>query len=98
MNVKNQDARQVLIYKELKLSAYVLSSIQELIDVPRNNYLILFQLVFIGVCLDHGEGAARVSNYVTSLMATAPEMLKNVSGIDLEKMVKQLTKTTDVVE
>ncbi|EGW35859.1 flotillin-1 [Desulfosporosinus sp. OT] len=45
----------------------------------------------------HGEGAARVSNYVTSLMATAPEMLKNVSGIDLEKMVKQLTKTTDLV-
>ena len=32
----------------------------------------------------HGEGAARVSNYVTSLMATAPEMLKNVSGIDLK--------------
>jgi len=40
----------------------------------------------------HGEGAARLSNYVTSLMATAPEMLKSVSGIDLEKMVKQLIK------
>lgn len=39
-----------------------------------------------------GEGAARVSNYVTSLMATAPEMLKSVSGIDLEKMVKRLTE------
>jgi flotillin len=40
----------------------------------------------------HGEGAARVSNYVTSLMATAPEMLKSVSGIDLEQLVKGLTK------
>ncbi|CAM4325552.1 flotillin family protein [Paenibacillus tarimensis] len=39
----------------------------------------------------HGEGAARVSNYVTSLMATAPEMLKNVSGIDVEGMIKGLT-------
>lgn len=39
----------------------------------------------------HGEGAARVSNYVTSLMATAPEMLKSVSGIDLDKLVKGLT-------
>lgn len=39
-----------------------------------------------------GEGAARVSNYVTSLMATAPEMLKNVSGIDLGKLVKHLTR------
>jgi flotillin len=39
----------------------------------------------------HGEGAARVSNYVTSLMATAPEMLKNVSGIDVEQLVKRLT-------
>jgi len=37
-----------------------------------------------------GEGAARVSNYVTSLMATAPEMLKSVSGIDLDQLVKEL--------
>lgn len=40
----------------------------------------------------HGEGAARVSNYVTSLMATAPEMLKNVSGIDVEKLIQSLTQ------
>ncbi|MBD3919292.1 flotillin family protein [Paenibacillus sp. PR3] len=39
----------------------------------------------------HGEGAARVSNYVTSLMATAPEMLKSVSGLDLNKLIKGLT-------
>lgn len=42
----------------------------------------------------HGEGAARVSNYVTQLMATAPEMLKSVSGLDLEKLVKGLTNRT----
>jgi flotillin len=40
----------------------------------------------------HGEGAARVSNYVTSLMATAPDMLKNVSGIDFEQLVQGLTQ------
>jgi len=39
----------------------------------------------------HGEGAARVSNYVTSLMATAPQMLKDVSGIDVEGLIKGLT-------
>lgn len=39
----------------------------------------------------HGEGAARISNYVTSLMATAPEMLKSVSGLDVEKLIKGLT-------
>lgn len=39
----------------------------------------------------HGEGAARISNYVTSLMATAPEMLKSVSGIDVDQLVKGLT-------
>ncbi|WP_275983573.1 flotillin family protein [Paenibacillus hamazuiensis] len=43
----------------------------------------------------HGEGAARVSNYVTSLMATAPEMLKSVSGIDVEKLMKRLAKLPD---
>ncbi|MCC2686402.1 MAG: YuaG, partial [Paenibacillaceae bacterium] len=39
----------------------------------------------------HGEGAARVSNYVTQLMATAPEMLKNVSGIDVERIIRGFT-------
>ncbi|MFZ5597384.1 MAG: SPFH domain-containing protein [Bacillota bacterium] len=43
-----------------------------------------------------GEGAARVSNYVTSLMATAPEMLKTVTGIDMEELVKRLTQTGGV--
>lgn len=35
-----------------------------------------------------GDGAARLSSYVTSLMAQSGEMLKNVSGIDLEKLIK----------
>ncbi|PWW04721.1 flotillin [Paenibacillus cellulosilyticus] len=44
----------------------------------------------------HGEGAARVSNYVTSLMATAPEMLKSVSGLDLNKLIQGLTNRKTV--
>lgn len=43
----------------------------------------------------NGEGAARVSNYVTSLMATAPEMLKSVTGIEIGQMVKGLTQKND---
>lgn len=39
-----------------------------------------------------GDGAVKISKYVTSLMATAPEMLKNVSGVDLEKLVQNLVK------
>lgn len=39
-----------------------------------------------------GEGATRVSKYVTSLMATAPQMVKDVSGIDLEQLIKNLTE------
>ncbi|WP_128895166.1 flotillin family protein [Longirhabdus pacifica] len=39
----------------------------------------------------NGEGAARLSNYVTQLMATAPEMVKDVSGIDMNQLVKKLT-------
>ncbi|WP_202404829.1 flotillin family protein [Shimazuella alba] len=34
-----------------------------------------------------GEGATKVSNYVTKLMAQTPEMVKQVSGIDMEKML-----------
>ena len=39
----------------------------------------------------NGEGANRVSNYVTQLMATAPQMIKQVSGIDVEAMIRNLT-------
>ncbi|WMT43577.1 flotillin family protein [Paenibacillus sp. D2_2] len=39
-----------------------------------------------------GEGAARVSNYVTELMATAPEMIKNISGIEVDQLIKGLTQ------
>lgn len=39
-----------------------------------------------------GKGATRVSNYVTELMATAPDMLKNVSGLDVEELIKNFTK------
>jgi len=42
----------------------------------------------------NGAGATRLSNYVTQLMATAPDMLKSVSGIDLEQVVKGLTTRT----
>lgn len=41
-----------------------------------------------------GDGAARLSNYVTSLMATAPEMLRSVSGIDLQSLITKLTGAT----
>jgi hypothetical protein len=34
-----------------------------------------------------GGGATKVSKYVTELMATAPDMLKSVSGLDLESLI-----------
>lgn len=39
-----------------------------------------------------GEGAARVSNYVTELMATAPQMLKDATGIDVNALIKGFTE------
>ncbi|MCC7437121.1 MAG: flotillin family protein [Armatimonadetes bacterium] len=39
----------------------------------------------------NGEGATRVSNYVTSLMSTAPEMLKSVAGIDVQDLIRRFT-------
>lgn len=42
-----------------------------------------------------GDGAIKVSKYVTSLMATTPDMLKNVSGVDLEGLIKSLVRKED---
>src|SRR5690606_28978589 len=41
----------------------------------------------------NGEGAARLSNYVTSLMATAPTMLENVTGINVNEIIRKFTNT-----
>ncbi len=38
-----------------------------------------------------GDGAAKVSNYITQLMAQAPEMVKQVSGLDLNEMIRNTT-------
>ncbi|MBS1910361.1 MAG: flotillin family protein [Bacteroidetes bacterium] len=46
----------------------------------------------------NGAGAARVSNYVTSLMSTAPELLKSVAGIDLNALVGKLVGGSDQAE
>lgn len=46
----------------------------------------------------NGSGAARVSNYVTELLATSTEMLKGVSGIDLEELIRGLTEKRTAVE
>jgi flotillin len=40
----------------------------------------------------NGEGANRISNYVTQLMATAPEMVKDVSGLDLIDIINNITR------
>lgn len=40
----------------------------------------------------NGDGAAKVSNYVTKLMAQTPEMVKQVSGIDLNQMLKNFSE------
>ncbi|MFC4075351.1 flotillin family protein [Salinithrix halophila] len=42
-----------------------------------------------------GDGAAKVSNYVTRLMAQAPEMVKQVSGIDINQMIHDANTRND---
>lgn len=41
-------------------------------------------------------GAAKLSNTVTNLMATMPEMLKDVSGIDLKGLIEGLTNKNPI--
>lgn len=39
-----------------------------------------------------GGGASKVSKYVTDLMATMPEMVKDVSDVDIKKIIHTLTE------
>lgn len=55
-----------------------------------------------------GDGAVRLSKYIASLMALTPELLKNVSGLDLEQLIAGLlgnasgngdiSNTTDIAD
>ncbi len=46
----------------------------------------------------NGDGAARVSNYVTKLMAQLPETLKDVSGFDLNEVLLNFAKQYEAKE
>ncbi|NNF56949.1 MAG: flotillin family protein [Rhodothermaceae bacterium] len=37
-----------------------------------------------------GQGAARVTNYVAQLMATTPELVKGIAGVDLQALAQRL--------
>ncbi|SEN38613.1 flotillin family protein [Lihuaxuella thermophila] len=54
------------------------------------------KLTVIDTSGDQGDGATKVSNYVTKLMAQAPEMVKQVSGLDINRMIQGLTEQKDV--
>ncbi|EAA2983451.1 hypothetical protein DNY73_18150 [Salmonella enterica subsp. diarizonae] len=57
--------------------------------------LALTGALILSVAVFYGNGALQLSQYVTQLMATAPEMLKNVSGIDVTQLVRGLTEKND---
>ncbi|PDO09975.1 MAG: flotillin [Candidatus Reconcilbacillus cellulovorans] len=42
-----------------------------------------------------GQGPAKVGQYVTALLATLPEMIKNVSGLDLAQWVRETVMKGD---
>ncbi|MBM7571166.1 flotillin family protein [Aquibacillus albus] len=42
-----------------------------------------------------GDGAARMSNYVTKLMSQLPETLKDVSGVDLKGMLDRVAANSE---
>jgi flotillin len=37
-----------------------------------------------------GEGAARLTNYVAQLMATTPELVRGITGVDLQAMARRM--------
>lgn len=38
----------------------------------------------------NSDGATKLTNYVTKLMAQAPEMIKQVSGVDMQQLINQI--------
>jgi len=41
-----------------------------------------------------GEGAARLTNYVAQLMATTPELVRGIAGVDLHALARRLVTAT----
>ncbi|MBA4496020.1 flotillin family protein [Paenactinomyces guangxiensis] len=72
----------------LDLVAKMLPELAKQISQPLGN----IEKLTVVDASSEGDGAAKVSNYVTKLMAQAPEMVKQVSGIDLNQMIQGLTE------
>lgn len=73
----------------LDLVAKMLPELAKSIAEPMSN----IEKITVVDSSGEGDGAAKVSNYVTKLMAQAPEMVKQVSGIDLNQMIQNLASS-----
>jgi len=72
----------------LDIITKMLPELAKQIAEPLNN----IEKVTIVDSSGNGDGATKVSNYVTKLMAQTPEMLKQVSGIDLNQMLQNFSE------
>lgn len=77
----------------LDLIAKMLPELAKQVAQPLSN---IDKLTVVDASGENGQGAAKVSNYVTNLMAQTPEMLKSVSGIDLNQIIQGLTQTNHI--
>jgi flotillin len=74
----------------LDLIAKMLPELAKQVAQPLSN---IDKLTVVDASGENGQGASKVSNYVTNLMAQTPEMLKSVSGIDLNQIIQGLIQT-----
>ncbi|MGA8942817.1 MAG: flotillin family protein, partial [Thermoactinomyces sp.] len=71
----------------LDLIAKMLPELAKQVAGPLGN---IDKITVIDSSGSEGSGASKVSNYVTNLMAQTPEMVKQVSGIDLNQLIQGL--------
>lgn len=77
----------------LDLIAKMLPELAKQVAQPLSN---IDKLTVVDASGENGQGASKVSNYVTNLMAQTPEMLKSVSGIDLNQIIQGLIQTNHI--
>jgi flotillin len=73
----------------LDLIAKMLPELAKQVAQPLGN---IDKITVIDSSGSEGSGASKVSNYVTNLMAQTPEMVKQVSGIDINQLIQNLAK------
>jgi flotillin len=81
-------------YNEAAVTQMIIEKLPELAQAIANPLSKTEKIVIVDSGSGNGKGAAKVTDYVSQIMATLPETVKGITGVDLLQLLSQSKDNT----